>query len=305
MIDRQIPAHEPSYNEKRFLSNDRFRFSRVEINGKDCFLKQATMPEMHENIEHELLWSEFMNDVESQFPEARLRAPKIYDFQDDSITFEYIDAPLLCNPNDIRSLYDADFHKFVNTFVIFDQVGNEWTSKLSVNDTHEHTPYHQVDKSWNEWLAYTKLTGLVNDHMENQARQLVRDYGKFITPRIQHGDYKPWQIFDKDGEWIIFDGEHSSEQKPRYYDLAYMYARTFAIARDADNAARMLREFISQHNEDEDNFFNAFIPVLTSRSMGMFLDALIDNKKHGLDYTTDAQELFDRCMKRDLSALTK
>ena len=292
-----------NYNEKRFLPSDRFVFSRVSVNSKEGIEKKASMPEMYENLEHELLWSDFMHYVTKSYPEAHLRAPDIYDIKEDKIVFEYIDSPLLCGANQTSTLNDSQFNRFVSTLVLFDKAGENWRSAKVMSDEHEHTPYNIVDKSWSEWLAYTKPAGLVTGGMEAEARQLVADYRGYIKPRMQHGDYKPWQIFDQGTDWVVFDGEHSSQTKPRYYDLAYVYARTFVIAQDDVNAKRLLGEFIRQHNNTDDNFFEAFLPVLMSRSMGMFLDAYMDIAKGGADYTASAYDLFDRCIKRDLSLL--
>ncbi len=293
----------PGYNEKRFLSDNRFSFNRVTLKGIECIEKQANFPELRENLNHEILWSKFMGDLSNRFPEIKLRAPKIYDIQSNKIVFEYINAPLLCEVESLKSLNDADFKRFVQTFEIFDMAGDGWKCDLLINDFNEHTPYNNLDKSWDEWFKYVMPAGLINDQMANEARRLVRDYEKFVTPRMQHGDYKLWQIFDNDGEWIVFDGEHSSQVKPRYYDLAYMYARTFVIGQDEKNARRLLNEFLLIHDRPKDDFFNAFTPVLMSRSMGMFLDAFVDIKKGNRNYVKDANRLFEICTNRSLESL--
>jgi len=299
------PGNDPEYNNHRFGPGERFSFERVEEDGLGILIKRGRNPELYENLDRELLWGEFMAYIGANFPEAKLRSPEILSLSRDKteLKMEYISAPLLTAENALSSLDDAQFSRFVQSLEIFDQVGGQWQPRTHRDDSNDHTPYDQVDKSWGEWYKYTRISGLVTLEMDVKARQLVDDYKEHLTPRLQHGDYAPWQIFDDNGEWITFDAEHASETKPRYYDLAYIYARTFVLARDPDTAMRLLIEFLPQHQESEDDFFKAFLPVLMSRSMGMFLDTYFAAKRGEFGRKDYAKDLYNRCLQRSLPAL--
>jgi hypothetical protein len=172
--------------------------------------------------------------------------------------------------------------------------------------------FDYFDKSWNEWLKVGNLyeDGHLTEEVVEKARQLVNDYSPFVTPRLQHGDFVPWHLFSyHDGDadsWISFDGEHASLMKPRFYDLAYSYSRLFTRSDDKELAAQLLHEFVAlgvtNGEFTHEEFHQAFVPVLMSRSIGMFLDAHFDEQK-GEDYTAEAKDLFERCQARSLEAL--
>ena len=299
------PEKDPRYNSRRFGPGERFQFEHSVIDETDILIKKGKKPELFENLDRELLWAEFMESVDAQYPDAHLRSPRIIDIDQDrtEIIMESVNAPLLIAEHQLGSLDPDRFSRFVKTFEIFDQVGDKWKSECPRDDSNEHTPYNQLDKSWSEWYKYTRIAGLVNPKIDADARQLVVDYTQYVTPRMQHGDYKPCHIFEDGDEWIVFDAEHASETKPRYYDLAYMYARTFVLARDPDTAKRLLSEFVEQHHESKEDFFNAFLPILMSRSMGMFLDVFIAATRLNFGYKTYVDDLYKHCMQRNLQAL--
>ncbi len=307
MSEKQLynPDNNPEYNNRRFGPGERFSFERTEENGLDILIKRGSSSELYENLDRELLWSEFMAYIGTNFPEAKLRSPEILGLSRDrtELKMEYISSPLLAAENGLGSLDGDRFSRFVQSLEIFDQAGGQWQPRTHRDDSNDHTPYDQVDKSWGEWYRHTGISGLVTPEMDFEARRLVDEYKQYLTPRLQHGDYFPWQIFDDNGEWITFDAEHASETKPRYYDLAYIYARTFVLARDPDTARRLLAEFLPQHPESEEDFFKAFLPVLMSRSMGMFLDTYFATKRGQFGYKDYAKDLYDRCLQRSLPAL--
>src|SRR3546814_14349702 len=67
-----------------------------------------------------------------------------------------------------------------------------------------------------------------------------------LTACMQHGDFVPWHIFEKEEEWVIFDAEHAHHELPRFYDLAYSYSRIYTRADDSNLARQQLALFIER-----------------------------------------------------------
>lgn len=98
-------------------------------------------------------------------------------------------------------------------------------------------------------------------------------------------------------EKILIDGDHSSLIKPRYYDLAYIYSRLYSRNRAKQETAKLLQSFMDKSGIPKDDFAKAFIPVLTSRAIGVCNDASRDLES-GNDYRKTAVELLHLCLKK-------
>ena len=135
-----------------------------------------------------------------------------------------------------------------------------------------------------------------------QARLVIHDYRKYLTPHFQHGDFVPWHILidANQDQWLI-DGEHASVQKPRYYDLAYMCSRIFTRLHSPEHAAKLLKVFMQESEMSAEALYPALLPIMTSRAIGMHFDALNDLRHD--DYQAEAQDLLERCISRDPARL--
>lgn len=312
-------------NDRQFSAESRYRYSvLVADDGSRYFSKQlAGIDEekdkkWSEYLNREAAWASFALHVGENYPElaitglVSLRTDLRADGGVQRLIYPYIDAPFLTEPQVSIPLRNPQtLSRYVKILKVFDTAAQDWQSKGTIDSVDEHTPFDQVDKSWDEWLRSGELyeKGYLTPEMVAKARQVVEDHKLFMTARFQHGDFVPWHIFnDSSGKWISFDGEHASTQKPRFYDLAYSYSRLFTVSRDSNLAARMLGGFIVMGEENQeftrDEFFASFLPVLMSRSMGMFLDAANDSEK-GNDYLIQANDLFNRCQTRNLGELLR
>lgn len=137
----------------------------------------------------------------------------------------------------------------------------------------------------------------------SHADTLVRDWAVHVRAGLAHGDFSPWHILVNHHEKVLIDGDHSSIVKPRYYDLAYIYSRLFSRNSAKQATARLLKDFIAKIDIPKDDFAKAFIPVLTSRAIGVCNDASRDLGS-GNDYREEAAELLQRCLKKDIGELT-
>ena len=289
-------------NPDSFTDEKRYSYSSFVVDGQGLFSKKAYQLEMVPLLQNELLWHDFMQQVTSTFPGLRLRSPRVIEEKDDEIIFEHIEAPFVSSPDD-KIIHDHDIERLASVLIALDQVAGGWSSAHAVDDANNNLPYDNLSFSWEDWYKETKPAGLVTEEMMRQAKSLLAQYAACVTPRLQHGDFTPWHIFDQGGEWIIYDGEHASQMKPRFFDLAYLYSRIFTRQKNAEAAGRILQNFVGKIDMDEDDFFKAFLPLLVSRSLGMFLDALHDKKS--VDYTLEAKNLYKLCVARDINLLLR
>jgi aminoglycoside phosphotransferase (APT) family kinase protein len=153
------------------------------------------------------------------------------------------------------------------------------------------------------WLAQPLAAGRISADKIVQAKQLIDTHRPHIQPAFQHGDFVPWHLFAINGQQLVlFDGEHASLVKPRFYDLAYLYSRLYTRSQAPASARKILSGYIEQAGHNPDHFAHAFLPVITLRALGMHADAYAD-RQH-FDYAPAARDLLDRCLSRDLQALT-
>ena len=315
-------------NERTFSPEDRYRYLLLSDNsGNRYFSKKlpGVYPDKDKKwssyLGREPIWAQFAKEVGNHYPDLQLdsllpeHVEKNSDGQVTQVVYPYIDAPFVADPSDSTNLHNPEtMQRYVDVLLAFDQYGMGWTAQDILDNSDEHTPYNQLDKRWDNWVNVGRLVddGIVTAEMLHRARALLQDHEQYVKPQMQHGDFTPWHLFNKTDEqgnstWISFDGEHASTIKPRYYDLAYSYSRIFTRAKDQQTASAMLAQFVekgaARGQFEIDEFTHGFIPVLTSRSIGMFLDAQHDKDK--VDYFHEAHDLFERCMTRDLRSLLR
>jgi hypothetical protein len=110
---------------------------------------------------------------------------------------------------------------------------------------------------------------------------------------MQHGDFTAWQIFDNGPEWIIYDGERSGDDLPRYNDLAYSCGRLAIRCGEEVVADDRVKQFVLKATVDEADFYKDFRPIFTLRLLGMIGDAMRDSNESELQI---AQKLLRRTL---------
>lgn len=289
-------SYEPFDNTRG--RNDRFAYAKIVEGGKTLFYKKAKTSELRDNLLREKAWSDFMIMIAERFPEEKLRGPLIDKFDgEDGILMEYIDAPHLADHHDLLS-WKNNLHRYARMLFVMDQAAEGWETDNSVPriDYTQHRT-NDVFNVWERWLGGNKQKVRRLD----EAKALVNDYRFAMTTRMQHGDLTPWQIFDDNGTWIVYDGEKCGTDLLRYNDLAYGYGRLFTLLRSKETAAELLNEFIALSGVNEKEFADQLLPVMTGRAIGMLSDALHDQEND--DYVVEAECLLDLCLTRDLRSL--
>lgn len=281
---------------------DRYRYAKVVVGNESLFLKEAKQTETGGSFENEVAWMEFALHLAEQRPELHCRGlvPRAYQPSKALLT-EFIDAPLVAMPKSLDADFPAHLSRFVDTLIAVDAVGQGYNTSLPPRS--RNSDYRQLDRGWDAWYRRlndefsTKYTDLVD-----AAKRAIKDTAP-LTVCMQHGDFVPWHIFEKDEEWVIFDAEHAHHELPRFYDLAYSFSRIYTRADDSNLAKQQLALFIDRIALGETDFWQQFMPVLISRAVGVLSDALYDLPK--VDYEDRARELLEACLADSKEFLAK
>ena len=274
--------------------NDRFRYEKIHQDGEWFFVKTALTPELEPNLKREFLWADFLNYIALREPGAQVRPPRMIGFDaNGGLIMEYIDAPQVADPNDAAT-WKAKLNRYARTLNLLDKYAEDydvaWPQDPTINIS-------DPEAVWYHWFG---------DHLEEAQpilQQALAIYNKgrnSLTYRVQHGDLTPWQMFEQDGEWIIYDGEKAGDHLPRYNDLAYGYGRLFTRLKDPTTAAELLEKFLECSGVNHEDFFEQFLPIMTLRSTGMLADAYSDRPRD--DYYQEAASLMNLCFEKSLDS---
>ncbi len=275
--------------------NDRFAYARARKGPHEYFVKSAIRPDMLGHIQRELVWYEFMNRVEAYHPDRHFRGMRVERrIGRDTLVYEYIDAPVVATAGELEK-WRSVMPRYALMLETFDSVAMGWKSEDLPDE-----PSRSVDtyRIWLEWLgdntSKVKYLPAARKYFDIEKWKLRRT--------MQHGDLSPWQIFETEQDWIIYDGERCGTDLFRFYDLAYGFTRLFANLHAPDAAAELLRQFLTAHtSESRDEFIRQFMPVLMHRTIGVLADAYNDQAAN--DYVREATELLNLCLAKKFDTL--
>jgi len=268
----------------------RFEYKKVSVDGEILFLKIAKSAKEGRNFENELAWGEFMNQLVTVHPELRIRATDPFSYQPNlAYLSEFIDAPFLCTKENVDDLMPY-IPRYNTCLQAVDSIGLGYTTSLPTRDGKVN--HLNLDIRWEDWFKASGGFGKYENDIE-RARALVKA-STTLQSCMQHGDFVPWHIFNVSDEWVVYDSEHAHHDWPRFYDLAYSYSRLFVWQRKRHVAQALLNEYIATMQLPEPEFWEQFLPVLTSRAVGVLSDALTDLPK--VNYVSTAEMLLQRCL---------
>lgn len=281
---------------------DRYQYAKVVVDNESFFLKEAKQTDTGGSFENEVAWMEFASHLAEEHPELHCRGLALRGYQPcEVILTEFIEAPLVATPKSLDANFPSRLSRFVDVLIAVDKVGQGYHTSLP---SRSHKPnYHQLDKGWDAW--YRRLNdefSIKYADMVEAARRAIQDTPP-LTACMQHGDFVPWHIFEKEEEWVIFDAEHAHHELPRFYDLAYSYSRIYTRADDSNLARQQLALFIERIALEETDFWQQFMPVLITRAVGVLSDALYDLPK--VNYEEQARELLEACLADNKEFLAK
>lgn len=285
----------------QITDNSRFTTYQVEKDQKQYFLKCAKAG-LERNLSNDVWWSLTLNRIIEGKPKIGIRAPNVVETHSNWAVFEWIEGKELALPS-------SNDHELKEHMPYISEILFQLDSALQVNidnnpfvEKSESAPYTLLNTKWPQWTELPLKQGFVSQSNINDANSLVSEWSKYVQAGLAHGDFSPWHILVKGNEKVLIDGDHSSLIKPRYYDLAYIYSRLYSRSNAKETTAELLSSFMSKTDITSDDFAKAFIPVLTSRAIGVCNDASRDLES-GHDYRKLAVELLNLCLKRDITAL--
>lgn len=276
-------------------------FLKLEKDGRLFFGKYSKDHSTRQtSITTDIWWSETIQRL-NHTEQLPFRTPSIVEHATDWYIAEWIEGTPSVQPIDPASRLDKHLGFYADCLAALDALPIP-SPQESSPDAANSTPFDQLDKRWERWAERPLAEGILKQADLDAARKLVADHQSFVEPRLQHGDFVPWHILHDDTEqyWII-DGEHASFEKPRYYDLAYMHSRIYTRLQSPVHAAKLLEGFLRASGKSVGEVYPSLLPVLTSRAIGMHVDAL--NDLHHTDYRKAAQNLLERCLSRDPALL--
>lgn len=287
---------------KHITENTRFATYQVEKDQKQYFLKCAKAG-LERNLSNDVWWSMTLNRIVEGKPEIDIRAPQVVRFEYNWVLFEWVEGKELATPD----IQDSDIVRLVpyisNVLFGLDQTIRVAISESPFVEPSDSAPYTMLDTKWPQWTKKPLEQGFLTQGHIDKSKTLLDDWAQYVQAGLAHGDFSPWHILVNDKEKVLIDGDHSSIVKPRYYDLAYIYSRLYSRNHARASVAQLLKDFMKKSPIDKDAFAKAFLPVLTSRAIGVCNDASHDYESSGNDYRASALELLDNCLSRDIDNL--
>lgn len=282
-------------------TSEKHGFYKLEKNGRFYFAKYSKNDATRKSsIATDIWWCGTIQTLRRERG-LKIRTPEIIERGNDWYVARWIEGAPSMRPDDPAEKFGQFTDDYAACLAALDAVRPEWIPTPPPASDNS-TPYDQLDRRWGRWAERPLAEGLLAPEQLAGAQQLIHDYRPHAMPQFQHGDFVPWHILiDANEDWWLIDGEHASTHKPRYYDLAYMYSRVFTRLHSHEGAAQLLANFERHAGISRDELYPAFLPVLTSRAIGMHFDAI--NDLYGGDYRGDAQDLLARCLSRDPALL--
>lgn len=299
MSDKKIIHHYKVLNQ--ITDNSRFSTYQVEKDKKQYFLKCAK-DGLERNLANDVWWSLTLNRIVEGKPKIGVRAPNVVEYHSDWAVFEWIDGKELASPSSSNEAFQAQIPYLSELLFQLDSVLQVSIDNNPFVEKSESAPYTLLNTKWPQWTELPLKQGFISQSDVDNANLLVSEWSKYVQAGLAHGDFSPWHILVNQNEKVLIDGDHSSLIKPRYYDLAYIYSRLYSRNSAKQETAELLQSFMDKSGVQKDDFAKSFIPVLTSRAIGVCNDASRDLES-GHDYRKVSAELLQLCLKKDISVL--
>jgi aminoglycoside phosphotransferase (APT) family kinase protein len=284
-----------------FAPTWRFATYKLRKGGREYFGKRAVTANLSRELESEVWFNLTLDRLNQAVPNLGVTAPAGVEAGRRWYVREWVDGRFLVEENGSA----ADVRPHVTQLAgLLQRLDAQLLVSPHGRATYENPSsslYSDLLSKVDKWLKRPLKDGYITHQRTDLAIILIKSHLKHLKPSFQHGDFVPWHILvDQKGDWHLIDGEHSSLLKPRYYDLAYVYTRLSTRLKAQAEAARLLELFLQGHGVPKAEFYNAFLPVVTLRALGMHHDAWAD--REAFDYKAEAAALLDRCFAGDLSA---
>lgn len=280
---------------------DRFYVFSAQKGNKKYVFKLANDNFCRE-LSNEIWWNTTLTRLIETNPATNLRPPAVFYTGPNWYIGEYFHGSPLMSDSHNNSEAAACAQNLADILVWLDGIALQpATSEKPIYEDSHSAPYTNLWNKVDGWMERPLSSGLITQDHIDKARKLIDRYRPNILPSLQHGDFVPWHMYYLENNKIgLIDGEHASLVRPRYYDLAYLYTRLCTRLESFTVAVKILRFFLGQTKINKLEFTQAWLPVITLRSLGMYNDAMIDLEHQ--DYRQQATELLERCLSEKLDS---
>ncbi|HEX6462406.1 MAG TPA: phosphotransferase [Candidatus Saccharimonadales bacterium] len=290
--------------EHNILQNDEhFRVEVIDWHGVKAIRKslQSTTNERRRlTFQNEIVGTAKFYEIAEAHQSWGLKVPSIFESGDSWMIREYLEGEPLCDETTTIEQAHQGLERLSTIVAQIDRIEPDEHAAGSFEDS---APYTNITKRFETWAKGPLESNVLIPAAFQAAKQLIDDFQPYLAPRYAHGDLSPLKhaLIDGNGQISLFDFEHFSSQKPRYYDAAYCYSRLLTRVADRRVAASFLGSFLHSampvpHQDEQ------LLAIMTQRAIGMHFDALNDRPK-GADYVKRAQEFLQLCLDRDVSKL--
>lgn len=126
----------------------------------------------------------------------------------------------------------------------------------------------------NQWSEKPIKQGLLSNQDIKKVINLIEKNRSKIEVGFSHTDFVPWHMHEvKYPKFALVDYENC-KNKPKYYDLAYFYHRTYGKLGEPKLADNFLALYKKKAKLPSD-FQARFLPILGQRIIGGFYDHLV------------------------------
>ncbi len=164
--------------------------------------------------------------------------------------------------------------------------------------------YQNLANSIPRWADENIADGIMTKEEGARAKEISIGLGKYLEPRIAHGDMSPYKhaYLSKDGKIALIDFENFTTHAARYFDVAWSYTRLYGFADSPDHAKYFLSSFMKKANMAP-HMKEQLMAVILQRTLGLQKDADADLKETGIDRKARAKHLLGFVLENTLGLL--
>jgi len=289
--------------EKLLQNDENFRVELIDWHGQHAVrknLQPSTNERRQKTFQNEITGTELFSEIVYAHPDWHVKVPRTFEKGEGWVIREYLEGETLCTEESRLEQAAPGVKRLATALAFIDRVEPDLNIAPPFEDS---APYTNIRKRFETWSKGPLESSILAHEAYESAQQLIATFQPYLVPRYAHGDVSPLKhvLVDATGTIGLFDFEHFSSQKPRYYDVAYCYSRLFTRVGDKRIAGSFLNSFL-EVAETPPHQTEQLLAIMTQRAIGMHFDAFNDRAK-GVDYVDRAQELLALCLQGDVMRL--
>ena len=286
----------------RVLQDDEnFRVELIDWQGSAAVKKSAkpTAPKTRaDRLKNDVLGMRFFTDLTKAYS-LNLYVPRVYESQTDFYVREYIAGEHFLSETASSEEAKPKLDELARLLAKIDRLEpGEQIGYIGSSN------YRNLEQSIPRWANENVSDKLITDEEAEKIKRLSAGLGKYLKPRIAHGDVSTYKhsYLMPDGKIAFIDFENFTTGAARYFDVAWCYTRLWSFAVSTDIPRYFLSSFMSQA-EKPGHQAEQMMAVLIQRTLGMQKDADVDLQSKDVDYRHRAKELLGLVLQNRLELL--